>query len=269
MPDTINTTQNAQIGSHDNNLIGQQINNYGIQTEDAAVIAIDAAFKLFHQYFPQLQKEALDEVHRMLEDKLNNIPIENVVQPSPRIVVPALQNASITEETELRDLYANLLAASMNKVVKDGVHPAYVEIINQLSPDEARLLQYMSIFQTIPTISLRAEDKDESGITIVDCFSNIGEIMKCENPYEIGKYFDNLERLGLIRRSDGLSSLSDKSKYEPLKTHTFIEEKEQSIRGNSDRNIPRIIEGFAEVTSFGRAFCSTCVTNPLNFRISN
>ena len=115
-------------------------------------MVIEQTFKLFHQYFPLLQKEALEEVHRMLQEKLKNIPPEDIVQPSPRIAIPSLQNASITEESEVRELYASLLANSMNKVVKDGVHPAFVEIIKQLSPDEAKILRYMSIFSSVPTI---------------------------------------------------------------------------------------------------------------------
>ena len=78
--------------------------------------------------------------------------------------------------------------------------------------------------------------------------------MKCEKPYDIGKYFDNLERLGVIRRSGAFESFTDKSIYEPLKSHEFIKEKEHSIQNSLDRNIPNILEGFVEITSFGRAF---------------
>ena len=204
----------------------------------------------------------------MLQEKLKNIPPEDIVQPSPRIAIPSLQNASITEESEVRELYASLLANSMNKVVKDGVHPAFIEIIKQLSPDEAKILRYMSIFSSVPTISLRAENKDQSGISVINCFSNIGELMKCEKPYDIGKKIDNLERLGVIRRSGAFESFTDKSIYEPLKSHEFIKEKEHSIQNSLDRNIPNILEGFVEITSFGRAFCDTCVTVELNITIA-
>ena len=37
---------------------------------------------------------------------------------------------------ELRDLYANLPAKAMNSDTKDTVHPAYLETIKQLSPEE-------------------------------------------------------------------------------------------------------------------------------------
>ena len=45
---------------------------------------------------------------------------------------------------ELRNMYANLLAASMLKDEKENAHPSFVEIIKQLSPDEAKLLKKIS-----------------------------------------------------------------------------------------------------------------------------
>ena len=80
----------------------------------------------------------------MLELKLEKVSPELIEAPEPYIAVPAVQYISYCmNNEELRNMYANLLANSMNKVVKDGVHPGFVEIIKQLSPDEAKFLKYM------------------------------------------------------------------------------------------------------------------------------
>ena len=86
-----------------------------------------------------LQKEYnIEETKRLLEQKLEGISPDLIESPDPHIAVPALQYISYCmDNDELRDMYANLLANSMNKVVKNGVHPGFVEIIKQLSPDEA------------------------------------------------------------------------------------------------------------------------------------
>ena len=47
MCDTVNTTQNAQFGSHDNSFVAQEINNYGVPVEQVPGMIIDATFKLF------------------------------------------------------------------------------------------------------------------------------------------------------------------------------------------------------------------------------
>lgn len=83
-----------------------------------------------------------------------------IESPDPHIAVPALQYISYCmDNDELRDMYANLLANSMNKVVKNGVHPGFVEIIKQLSPDEARLLKQFKIETIVPTITVRLKMK--------------------------------------------------------------------------------------------------------------
>ena len=155
MNNQIEINQNAGLGSHGNTFIAEQYN--GLSVADATHMA----FSMFREYYPQLREELLSDLRKMLEEKLKNIPSENIVPPSPRIAVPTLQNASITEDIEIRELYAQLLANSMNETMKDGIHPGFVEIIKQLCSDEARILKYMSAHTIIPTIILRYED--ESG----------------------------------------------------------------------------------------------------------
>lgn len=258
MCDIINTTQNAQIGSHDNSFVAQQINNYGVPVEQMPGMIIEATFKLFHQYFPQLQKEALEEVHQMLEEKIRAIPPENIVPPAARIAIPALQNASITEEHDIRELYANLLASSMNKVVKDGVHPAYVEIIKQLSPDEAKILYYLKNNPIVPIINLRAENKEHGGVTVVSNFTNIGSRIGCENPNRMDEYLDNIERLGLVKNMGELASLTDKTLYKPLEEDPYILWQMNEIKENTELYVPKIKQGYVELTNFGKAFCQLC-----------
>ena len=123
-----------------------------------------------------LQKEYnVAETKRLLEEKLQNTPPELIESPEPHIAVPAMQYISYCmDNEELREMYANLLANSMNKVIKNGVHPGFVEIIKQLSPDEAKILKYINSHKTIPTITLRYEDDNGSGIDIIKNFSNVG-----------------------------------------------------------------------------------------------
>jgi hypothetical protein len=45
----------------------------------------------------------------------------------------------------LRDMYANLLAKAINIDTKHNVHPAYVEIIRQMSPNDAHLLNDLAV----------------------------------------------------------------------------------------------------------------------------
>lgn len=165
------------------------------------------------------------------------------------------------DNEELRNMYANLLANSMNEVVKNGVHPGFVEIIKQLCPDEAKILRYFSIHTVVPTVTLRYENENGEGLNVVKNFSNVGELAKCESPFEINKYFNNLIRLGLLESSQALSSLVDKKLYEPLKNHQYIQTMTvKSVLQESAYKKVNFEESYISLTDYGKSFCSICLS---------
>jgi hypothetical protein len=209
---------------------------------------------------------SIAETEKLLEQKLLNTPPELIEPPEPYIAVPALQSISYCMDNEdLREMYANLLASSMNKALKGGVHPSSSEIIKQLSPDEAKLLKVLYQEKTIPTITLKYTlmPPQQGNIDIIRHFSDAGEQAGCESPYEIEKYLDNLSRLG-IGEHGFLSSIADKSVYEPLKTHSFIQSKMTIPQGTGRQEFEKteIEESYFRLTAFGLSFCSTCVVYP-------
>ena len=235
--------------------------------------AIKAALSPLEKWV--LQKEYnVAETKKLLEEKLQNTPPELIESPEPHIAVPAMQYISYCmDNEELREMYANLLANSMNKVVKDGVHPGFVEIIKQLSPDEAKIIRYLSVQNRIPTLGLKIDKADSSHIVYVKEFSNVPELSMCENTYDSQKYFDNLVRLGLVERSPDGTYISDENAYETLKKHPFIKNKYQNIEKQSATidNFSKIdyIKGYCELTAFGQSFCSICLETQKVFIINS
>ncbi len=219
----------------------------------------------------------VEETKKLLEKKLENVPPELIEEPEPHIAVPAIQYISYCmDNAELRDMYANLLANSMNKVVKNGVHPGFVEIIKQLSPDEAKIMKYFSHTDTIPIIDLKRENEKGEGIAVIKNFSSIGKDAGCEDVIGIGKSFDNLIRLGLIKRADAFRSLVQKDRYTPLKEHPFIKTNADRIKnGPEPYNVPNYTESYLFLTDFGKSFCNICIdtikviTIPLPLDLNN
>lgn len=217
-----------------------------------------------------LQREHnIESIRRLLEEKLKNVSPESIQSPEAHIAVPALQYISYCmDNEELRDMYANLLANSMNRVVKNGVHPGFVEIIKQLCPDEAKILRYVSANSPIPTVTFRRENEKGEGIEVVKNFSTVGELAQCEvsKPSEMNKYFDNLIRLGLLESSAPSVSLTDKKRYEPLKNHEHLQNRIKVLNTMGDyaplagctTNVFQ--EGYMGLTDFGRAFCKICLS---------
>lgn len=203
----------------------------------------------------------VEETKRRLAEKLKNTDPENIVSPAGYVAIPALQAiAYCTDSDDLRNMYANILAASMVKNVKDKVHPSFVEVIKQLCPDEAKLIKYMAYDRwqgNYPLIDLRKVTvKNQSYNTLVHNFTDIGEGV-CEYPYSgIRGYVDNLQRLGLIEIPFGVA-LTDEERYISLENHYQI---------IKIKNV-QLPEGFRlefdrkklEITDYGWQFINICV----------
>ena len=83
-----------------------------------------------------------------------------------------------------------------------GAHPAFVEIIRQLTPDEARLLRLFAQPRPFPLLNVRREVRVETAIErggrdVLVHFSLLGWEAGCEFPDMTPAYIDNLCRLGL------------------------------------------------------------------------
>ncbi len=224
--------------------------------------AIKVAFSPLEKWLLH-EEYSISETKKLLEEKLKNVSPENIVPPEPHIAIPALQYISYCmDNEELRNMYANLLANSMNKTMKNGVHPGFVEIIKQLCPDEAKVLKEFHKIRYIPTITIRYKSRDKGSLTIIANFSDIGEISGCEKPYDVQGYFDNLERLGLIETEYG-TSMMKKELYDTLKQHPFISSylnlpDAYKIQGFTEL---RIDESFFGITAYGSSFCKICINS--------
>ena len=225
--------------------------------------AIKAALSPLEKWI--MQKEFnIEAIRKLLEEKLKNTPEDLIDTPEPYVAVPALQKISYCmDNDELRNMYANLLATSMKRDTKNKAHPSFADAISQMSPDEAKVLKYFKLKSKVPTVSLRfIKASDSSGIDIYSNFSTIGELVKCDYPYDINKYFDNLVRLGMLEKSY-YSELTMPGIYDPLINHEIIKELEKRLHMYKDLDSVKINKGFMSLTDYGKAFCDCCIDSPV------
>lgn len=200
-------------------------------------------------------------IDTIVSDKLKNTPANEIQTPKANIVVPALQALSYTgDEPELQELFANLIASSMDKHTSDFVHPSFVEQIKQLTPDEAKLLKYFSVTTNLPTITIRSELKEgKGGWDVYRHVSLFGEKSGCENPHLTSVALDNLIRLGLIEIPHTYS-YTDKMIYEELKNDSNVKSACEQIDKEEGRKC-KIVEEMISITDFGNQFINICVTD--------
>lgn len=83
----------------------------------------------------------LQKFEKELTNKILEIPKENVQEPKESIIGPALEASKYYfDEEEIRELFANLIASSMDSTYNGLVQHSFVEIIKQLSPYDAKFL---------------------------------------------------------------------------------------------------------------------------------
>lgn len=112
---------------------------------------------------------------------------------------------------ELRDLYANLLAKAMNSDTKDMVHPAYLETIKQLSPEEAMYFKYICSLKIRPMADVQLDLPEGLSVAI----STNANLFSADYNKFFALTIDNLTRLGLINIPYGVWYGED-SVYETL-----------------------------------------------------
>ena len=87
-----------------------------------------------------------DRIDIHFEKILENISKDKLVTPPEQLLFPAIEKLKyLNVEDEIAKLYQNLLSDAFNKDKCQNVHPAFMDIINQLSPDEAKILTFFNI----------------------------------------------------------------------------------------------------------------------------
>lgn len=197
-------------------------------------------------------------VNTKVTEKLRNTPKENIQTPDPAVAGPALESLRYTGHKEsLSDLYANLLATSMDSRTAENAHPGFVEIIRNMSSDEARVIKYLINNNHQPVISIfRDMPSDNSTVIARRNVSVIGTLSGCENKDLMPAYFDNLIRLGLIEILN--ETLAETGIYDQLLNDTDVVNLINKI-DSFENSQPKIKKRVVRITDLGKLFSDACV----------
>jgi len=102
--------------------------------------------KTLHLFLAPFQLAAAyqDRLTNYLEQVRNAVPCERQTESPACIAGPVLMNLRFIEENNpLKVMYLNLLTRSIDKERQNEAHPAFANIIEQLSRDEAIILLYI------------------------------------------------------------------------------------------------------------------------------
>ncbi|GAB2689779.1 Abi-alpha family protein [Nocardia thraciensis] len=152
---------------------------------------------------------------------------------------------------DLRRRGEALLARSADVYFTEDVHPAYDRILDQIAPDEARILRFMALNGPQPSVDVRTNRPLGIGSELVSGdLTSVPEQSGVRYPDRARLYLINLNRLGLLVTSDDPVVLS---RYMVLEVQPVVE----SALKQAGR-VPKIVRKSLRLTEFGEDFCKTC-----------
>lgn len=191
--------------------------------------------------------------------KFSEIPEEKFQNPKLSIVGPALEASKFyIEEEEIRNLFSNLIASSMNSDFNNIIHHSFVEIIKQMNPLDAKIIN--SINNTSPIVNIISVDSEQT-TKHLNLMLSKSCLVWCKNLYfsdAILESFsnnisiDNLIRLGLIAHQE--NELSHKNLY----NHFYNSEILKNLKIEYPDTNFQLQKFHIRLTNLGNAFKTVC-----------
>jgi hypothetical protein len=171
------------------------------------------------------------------------------VTPHPHPHSHPHSDEPVPAEDPLHAAAQDLLRRSRDVWSDDRGHPAYSRIIQELAPDEGRILMLLLRKGPQATVDVRAGGLvGTSGSTLVKANLNmIGALAGCRHVERVQSYLHNLERLGLIWFSSEI--VRDPMEYQVLEAQPDVLDARHGLRR------PRVVRRSIHLTPFGEDFC--------------
>lgn len=164
-------------------------------------------------------------------------------------------NGVASDSEALRAAGAELLRLSAEVNAPDTAHPAFARILEELAPDEARILRLMRTEGSQPSVDVRTVQLMGIGSQIeAEGLNMIGQRAGCRSLHRVPSYLNNLYRLGLVWFSK--EPIADPIAYQVLEAQPDV--LDAIKRAGRAKTVQRSIQ----LTPFGRDFCEAVL--PLN-----
>lgn len=193
-----------------------------------------------------------------LKEKIKYIPEENLQIPPTMIAGPTLEALRYTyDETELREMYENLLASAMDTRIANQALPSFVDAIKQMSPLDAMVLQKFVDMYQLPCGGIKFSILNTNQVyTKAMPIYFIAELSNMADPFIISTSITNLLRLGFLNIIDGTINGYD---YESLKVHPYVQSR-NILFSNLGKPIKIDIDKkVIKINDYGKNFAKICL----------
>lgn len=178
-----------------------------------------------------------DRFERFLHELNERVPEDRRIEVVPEIAGPALESMRyLDEESALWDMFREILFKASDKNSVGLVHPAFVQIVRQLTRDEAYMLYKLKStdFNVVDRMDLNRTLGRFENLKIESSTIPQSELL---NPGSVNVYYAHLESLSLVQWPV--------TKQDPI------------MSGSTQAGIRRY--STIQLTDFGRLFVSACL----------
>ena len=211
-------------------------------------------FDFYAQRKKLSRQHDFNEFKKTFEEKVSEIPEDSLKEPRLSMLGPTLEASKYYfEEKPLRDMFASLAAASVDKRKERYLHPSFPEIIKQMSPLDADNLKLFT--SQLPVAEYYQKKKGSDFVTTV--ISNVFLMNKNENDIELqSQSISSLARLGLLNVEYEKTILADKF-YEVFHTTSYFVN--LTIKLNQEGFLTGVTRGRAFLSPLGKSFMAVCL----------
>ena len=210
--------------------------------------------KLLNEKFKMNFKKRITEY----EKKLEEIPEDKRCEVHPQVGTPIIEKLSYTTNDEIADLFTTLLANASNIDMVNTAHPAFISIIERLSPDEARIIKYLKGKEDIQYCDFRGNVKNGNGYnTIIEHATLIPQEVHLAFPKNVNAYLANFVSLGILFDMVGTYRI-DQTIYNKIKEFYGFEKLKTQLAPNVFKEVVAN-NSYYKVTDFGKLFIQACI----------
>lgn len=218
----------------------------------------------------------LKQFEKELEEKVSNIPEDNIQMPNSRLVFSAMEAVQyIISEEKIREMFTNLIASSVDFRYEQYTHIAFVEMLKQMLPTDAMVFKKIVDNVPVPVCKIFHLEDSKAKETI-KIYAEMGADIDLESPifdypasgkdvtghymrldaletvdYKIEESLDNLSRLRLI-------NIDYSSKLPEEYYNVFVEDGDIKSRLSEDED-NKLICGTCYLTRLGKSFAKVCL----------
>ncbi|MBQ7530354.1 MAG: DUF4393 domain-containing protein [Paludibacteraceae bacterium] len=190
--------------------------------------------------------------------KLDKVPEEDRCVVEPEIGEPIIRNLMNTTNNQIADLFTTLLTNASNIKTLDKAHPKFAQIVLNLTPDEAKIIQYLQDKDEVYYVDFRGKFEKGDGFYTWESYVTIlPDEIKFDYSENCNAYISNLISLGILLDKSGTFKMND-TIYKKIESIHKPRLEKQLVPNMFTKITTK--RSYLQVTDFGRLFIDACIS---------